>query len=332
MSPNHRRGFTLIELLVVIAVIAVLLALLLPAVQQAREAARMTTCRNRLKQIALAVHNYENAEGVFPFGASTRSNATDEYSGFEWRSTGFVHLLPYLEQSQLHSRYNFNCGTGGCGDRRGSVAQTAFLLADGLEVMRCPSSGASEIRVEPREGHLDASSSGTAAASSYCFNSGRKWGIRGFNDYFARSLAGRNPSLVGPFSANSSTRFRDILDGTSSTFLLGEAEQDDRHTDPSVCCRGDSSVQQRFHAFWTEADFHVMRSTEMAAYRTIGACVARENPRNWKECAYTFGSPHAGGLHMALCDGSIRFVSENINRKIWQNLGSMADGQVIGSY
>ena len=102
-SRPHRRGLTLIELLVVIAIIAILIVLLLPAVQQAREAARRTSCRNNLKQIGLAIHNYHDAHRTFPPGGITIGGWQDSLNGSTWS----VAILPYLDQATLYRRYSF---------------------------------------------------------------------------------------------------------------------------------------------------------------------------------------------------------------------------------
>ena len=115
------RGFTLIELLVVIAIIAVLIALLVPAVQKVREAAAKTQCQNHLKQIATACHNYHDQNKSLPPGANVRAGASDMFDGEEWRETGFVHLLPYLEQVPLYENYDFTIGTG-CVDGSGGTS------------------------------------------------------------------------------------------------------------------------------------------------------------------------------------------------------------------
>jgi prepilin-type N-terminal cleavage/methylation domain-containing protein len=327
---TSRRGFTLIELLVVIAVIALLIALLLPAVQNAREAARRMQCRNNLRQIALALHNYHGSYTMFPFGAGTRPGATDPFTDFEWRATGFTLLLPYLDQQPLYALYDFNCGTGGCGDvAMNPQPQTQFLRQSNLAVFRCPSGF--ELSINPREGHLDASNGGVTFGSSYCFNSGRKWSTSP-TAYFGRSLASRDPARVGPFAGNSSTRLRDIRDGTSNTILVGEAEQDDRGTNPAACCGGNTEVNLRRHAFWMEADHHVMRSTEFPPFQSIGQCVSVLKPLFWMECTYVFGGPHEGVVHVSLCDGSVRTISENVDNMLWRCLGPMADGQVIGEF
>jgi prepilin-type N-terminal cleavage/methylation domain-containing protein/prepilin-type processing-associated H-X9-DG protein len=331
-SHGRMRGFTLIELLVVIAIIAILIALLLPAVQQAREAARRSTCKNNLKQIALALHDYQETYKVFPFGAASRANPGTNVDGVEWRATGFIAILPFMEEKPLYDLYNPNWGTGGSLDTSpGDNMQAAFLAQTKLAKYNCPSSTATNINENPRDGHLDNVDVGSTFASSYAFNSGRKYGT-GYNNYWARYFSTANRVMRGPFTPNSSNSFRDLKDGSSNVLMVAEAEQDDQATDPATCCGGDSSVLARRHVFWTEGDHHVMRSTEFPPFPTIGECVAKVGPADWRECNYTFGGPHPGGVQVALCDGSARFVSENINLTVWRNLGTMADGAALGDF
>lgn len=330
-KQEDRGGFTMVELLVAMAIITLLMGVLLPAIASMREASRKMTCVNNLKNIALALDLYHDSNECLPFGAATSASATDQFTGHEWRASGFTSILPQLELWNLYKLYNFNCGTGGCKDiRLGDAAQTTFLSYGNLQVYRCPS-GPSGIWVQPRDGHLDASNSGKAYASSYCFNTGRKWGTA-YNQYFTLSLAKRDLTKVGPFSANSSTRKSQFLDGLSTTFLVGEADQNDTLTDPAVCCRNDEAVNESFHAFWTEGDHHSMRSTEWEPFPSIADCVYEMGPKNWKECAYVFGSQHRGGLHMALADGSARFFNDQIDISTWQRMGSMQDRQLVAEY
>ena len=293
-------------------------------------------CRNNLRQIAIALHNYHGSFDRLPFGAGTRPGATDPFTGHEWRATGFTLLLPYLDQQPQYNLYDFNCGTGGCGDlTSGAQPQAQFLRSANLPVFRCPSGF--ELSVEPFDGHLDASNGGATFPGSYAFNSGRRWGPRP-QDYFARSLGSRDFSRAGPFAANSRTAFSDITDGATNTILVAEAEQDDRATNPSVCCMGAVEVKDRRHAFWMEADHHCMRSTEYPPFSSIRMCVSfivppgGGMPGQWTECNYTFGGPHEGIVHAALVDGAVRTVSENVDMHVWRSLGAMADGQITGEF
>ncbi len=333
MKGKRKTGFTLIELLVVIAIIAILIALLLPAVQQAREAARRSTCKNNLKQIGLALHNYLETHRVFPSGALSRINPGDTVSGLEWRPTGFMLILPFIDQQPLYDIYDFNCGTGGCADTSGDTPQNAFLDQGKLPIYQCPSMSSSlaNLRVNPRDGHLDNTDAGTTYTSSYALNSGGKYNS-GRDDYWNRRsrIDNVNTSTIGVFFPNSSSTMADLKDGSSNTFLAGEAEQDDTSTNISALGI-DGDVTNRRHAYWTEGHHHVMRSTLNPPFPSIGECVSKTGI-DYRECTMTFGSPHAGGLHMLMGDGSTRFVSENIHITTWRNLGYMKDGNPVGEF
>ncbi|WP_417385114.1 DUF1559 domain-containing protein [Gimesia sp.] len=330
MSPMHRRtGFTLVELLVIIAMITVLIALLLPAVQQARESARRSTCKDQLKQIVVALHNYHDTHGMFPAGYYTRTNPGLTVSGLENRATGFVMLLPFLNQSALYNLYNFNIGTGGSPDQRGGqkqVDQLAFLNQTRLPVYQCPSADREilNLKLNPRDGHLDSSDSGSSYTSSYAFSSGNKFNAANGNFWAIYSGPPRS-SDRGIMTPNSGNRFLDIEDGLTNTFIIGEAELNDTLTDYSgtVTAIDNQDVVARRHAFWTEGMHHSLRSTFMPPFKSIEDCVISFGPDEWRDCNYSFGSPHQGGLHMGMADGSIRFVSEYIYLSTWRSMGSM---------
>ncbi len=183
-----RRGFTLIELLVVIAIIAILIALFLPAVQQAREAARRTGCRNNLKQLGLALHNYHDVHKTFPPGVIARSNnLQDAMHG------GLTLLLPQLEQNNIHSRYNFNLPWR----HPSNVAATNVAI----DVFRCPTAGAPV----PQDGGFP------LHGTDYAFSKG------------PRAYLCLRGNGGGMFDVNSRVRTADVQDGLSNTFAMGEA-------------------------------------------------------------------------------------------------------------
>ena len=187
---NRRVGFTLIELLVVIAIIAILIALLLPAVQQAREAARRVSCKSRLKQIGVALHNYHATYGLFPPGwVAARTGAdTSRSNYFGWSAM----LLPQLEQSNLYDRLDFSSNL--------DEGRNPEFISQSLELFRCPSDGY-PATYTTRSSHL------ALGVSNYPGLGGQT--ICEFND-------------TGLFGLNTSTRIRDIRDGTSNTFAVGE--------------------------------------------------------------------------------------------------------------
>ncbi|MFG0334479.1 MAG: DUF1559 domain-containing protein, partial [Maioricimonas sp. JB049] len=184
IDPSRRcgRGFTLIELLVVIAIIAILIALLLPAVQQAREAARRTSCRNNIRQFGLALHNYQSAHRLFPPGVLGTSGSR---SDGHLLTTWQTLILPALEQRVLSRQYNF--------DVRFDDPANAEVVKTTMSVFLCPS--------QPEDGLVD-----------------DRYG----NSHYA-AAAGTTPGADdGVLFPLSSTRFRDMTDGTSNTIAIGE--------------------------------------------------------------------------------------------------------------
>ena len=186
---RHRSGFTLIELLVVIAIIAVLIALLLPAVQQAREAARRSQCKNNLKQVGLALHNYHDTHRVFPFG---------NLGGKHW--TVEAMILPMLDQTALYNLWNFNT-TQNCFDLNLASAPNYPAGKQSIAVYTCPS--------DPNSGKLCTTYTGSYGN----YTMGTYFGIMG------TVLA---TPANGIFFSNSSVSMRDITDGTSNTVMVGE--------------------------------------------------------------------------------------------------------------
>lgn len=198
MPMKHRRAFTLIELLVVIAIIAILIALLLPAVQQAREAARRVSCQNNMKQIGLALHNYHGAHGALPSGwVSAGSQEVDRHNYFAWSA----FALPFLEKQGLYSLLDFDSDL----DSENNSQYLEFRMP----AFRCPSDDSSAVY------HSDAADL-DLSVSNYP-------AIGGF------ALCALNGE--GAFGLNSGTRFRDFTDGTSNTVIVGEriaAQPEDR--------------------------------------------------------------------------------------------------------
>lgn len=275
-----RKGFTLIELLVVIAIIAVLIALLLPAVQQAREAARRSQCKNHLKQIGLALHNYTDTYKVFPPASSYNMNASDPRNCV----SAFVFILPYMEQATLYQKWDFNYNQ--------TASQNSVANRTPVSAYFCPT--------RPRTSK-NATASSQDALGDYALSAGT-----------GHTNSADPAQSKGLFHMNSAISFRDITDGSSNTFMIGEKGVEYYET-----------LSQQFRWGW-----HSARSTVVRLNKFVGGTV----PGIYSDTNANFASDHTGGGHFALGDGSVRFVSENIDFTLYKNIGDRADGNVISDF
>lgn len=332
------RGFTLIELLVVIAIIAVLIALLLPAVQQAREAARRSQCRNNLKQIGLALHNYHDSFNRFPMGyidVSTTNNGTVMDGGWSWASM----ILPYLDQGPLYNQFNFNYLPHGEGSSFPQVVNNSRLCATPQSVFSCPT----DLKPPTMEQH-DPGQRGyisAMATTSYA-------GVHGpFAEAPCTASAGtlnftRPQSMLGMFSVNTCRSFRDLADGTSNIIMVGEvANQMQNQSKPnsmlygSVINNGGTNCVN--DSLGTSSMFQHVRG----AFKKINA------PLSVGGLYKVYNSGHTGGAHFLFGDGAVRFVSENIDHSqtsyddsnngngpfgTYQRLAGIRDGQPVGEF
>lgn len=312
-ATRLRRGFTLIELLVVIAIIAILVSLLLPAVQQAREAARRTQCKNNLKQLALAMHNYHDVNNALPMGMVHRIN---------WR----VSILPYLEQTNVYSKLDFGESFQG----NGVSHNTEVLGGIVMSAMICPSN-----IVEPLTNNAYGTNSQRMQYPNYL-------AIAGAVDPSAPNNAtvGKCNSFYGwhcdngPMKINEKVAFRDLTDGLTNTLILGEQSGRDE---------GMSYGDRRngYHGGWhgtggvdTTASFitGIGSGITPIQYQLNGTC------SDFWACGVPYlnsailNSEHTGGVQFALGDGSVRFMSENIDLVTLKNLAMKSDGQVIGEF
>lgn len=318
----RRRGFTLIELLVVIAIIAILIALLLPAVQQAREAARRVQCRNNLKQLGLALHNYHEAHSLFPTLAAT------SLYGYSPQAL----LLPYLEQNGLHSLIDFRQPLT-TGLAQAPVQNPLLTAAAGqvLSVLTCPSDAGDPISYD---GH-----GARWAGGNYLVNSGSGNGV----NYCTNA----NDGL---FWRGSRVSFRDLTDGTSNTVFMAETLFGSRQTaatlsDPQ---RQLKRVSGGSPCSASAADLSSRAATSYEGFRAGGwirstgydVGVHGYHTPNAKHPDLVFHgdvvsgprSSHTGGVNASLCDGSVRFLSDSIHGATLQLLFSRQDGQVVGEF
>lgn len=300
-----RRGFTLIELLVVIAIIAILVALLLPAVQQAREAARRSQCKNNLKQIGIGLHTYHDTHSVLPSGwiavdpATGVQAAHDGVSGAGWG----LMILPSMDQASLYEQFNPDV----------SIADpaNAGLLGNQLNVFRCPSDPQPEFWDIEEEG-----SPGTVLASLPIANYIAAFGTIELDG--CESPPGTAPVLSngqcrgdGVFYHNSAVRFRDVTDGASNTFMAGE-----RRTDGA--------------AGWYSTWAGMVPEGEEAFQRVLG--VFDHTPNDPVAHLDDFSSQHVGGAHFLLCDGHVRFVSETIDHNVYLGVGTIRGEELPGDF
>ena len=313
MSNPHLRtprahGFTLIELLVVIAIIATLVAILLPAVQQAREAARRSSCKNNLKQIALAMHNYHDTYRTFPPGYVSRINANfsttnwcintaagNEYSRAPWT----VHILPYIEQSALYDSLDVNLEFA-----TGNGAPVANILnkLQPNAAYQCPSDVFPQEATRGLGFSYRANGGGGVPTSFSCKNSSG-----GGNRYFF---------INGIFHHNSKINFRDVTDGLTNTFLLGECHV------KVVDITWASSAKHAAQAMpYVITHFVLQPNTPQASLANDAETMTNR-----------FSSPHKGGVQMAMCDGSVQFIGENIDLTLGRTLSTRADGLPVGGF
>lgn len=334
----HSRGFTLIELLVVIAIIAILVALLLPAVQQAREAARRSACKNNLKQLGLALHNYHDTHKRFPPGRVRTSGCgsnTWQTSNITW----LARILPQMEQSAIYDTIDWErgCGSNGATGANGPhSANPGGARRQIVAAYRCPSEpGRGRVRWVAPDGSVvnGATPSGSFAPGNYagCVGAVSREG-------------GTNPE--GMFGTNSGVRMRDITDGTSNTLMVAEFIIGFPHLqqNPGSANAGTGSQPHELCPTTGSPSTTGTRATgfswfygEMPNASWFSANTG-PNSKQW-DCGsnsnyinFAARSQHKGGVQVCLADGSTRFVSENINLETWRNAGDKADGEVLGEW
>ncbi len=312
---RRRSGFTLIELLVVIAIIAILIALLLPAVQQAREAARRTECRNNLKQMGLAIHNYHDTYNCIPIA---------DVNGTSNPISAHTRLLPGMDQAPLFNRVDFNVAY--------NHANNDFARMTNVPAFLCPS-------------NVDALPGTLGGRNNYYWNAGN--GIVMYDS----GLAGQ-PAANGVIYHMKKIGFRDITDGLSNTSAMAEKMTGDG-SQTIASPRTDTFQPGTYPTTPDEAlqQCNATNTTDLTkqGYSNVGAPWLQQYhstnqynhvlPPNGRSCMYppgristTTNSQHTGGVHILLCDGAVRFVSDNINLTLWRSVGSIAGGEVLGEF
>jgi prepilin-type N-terminal cleavage/methylation domain-containing protein/prepilin-type processing-associated H-X9-DG protein len=352
-----RRAFTLIELLVVIAIIAVLIALLLPAVQFAREAARRTQCRNHLKQIGLAMHNYHDVHLMFPpMQPDYQLNVPTTRNTAYFSSLAF--LLPDMELAGVYNSINFRISMGTITTTAGGpipASSPNFTAAASIvEVFLCPSDSNKNAAMNAGDG-------------TYVANYGwprNSTGISGERPVTAAALAGPNGFIPintlrsntldsGPVDANVGAR--EIIDGLAFTAAFSErlintdgtAEKDARRmwfTDLVRTPKTQQQILDRCMADLTpEAPWSsYIGGAWISAWPNVGNTYMHLMPPNSKNCYTTrsffdgsmftaASSQHRGGVNLLMADGSVRFVSDAVDRVIWWSIGSRDRQEVLSN-
>ncbi|MEK6261395.1 MAG: DUF1559 domain-containing protein [Planctomycetota bacterium] len=343
------RGFTLIELLVVIAIIAVLIALLLPAVQQARESARRTQCKNNLKQIGLALHNYESTFTRLPPGnfagnlpGPTAGSMICADDGLAWTFA----ILPYMEQSAIYNKIDnylntTNIGGSACGTtypgsaRIGVMVQHFTLynkiIPDGdkaISAYRCPSSilpaQVPDSWVVPglRAGHPSVPPQSLAMVG---------YGTMDYKGNGGGDLDGSG-MLSKNFESEGGRKFRDISDGLSFTAFAGESAYVTTNLSFTAAATGTATRTEDWPTWLGSVNTdESIRYEGESSEDPINGFVNPQRMASARsdDCAFSF---HTGGAQFLLGDGSVRFLNENMNITLYSWIHSINDGEVIGDF
>lgn len=327
-----RQAFTLIELLVVIAIIAILIALLLPAVQQAREAARRSSCKNNLKQIGLAQHNYHETHNVFPVSISWNQRTNDRQGAFSDK----VAMLPFIERNNEYQLTNLQQRPYEAGGWHGSENITA--QGGKIPVFNCPSES------------VEADGSGGRANFNYAVN-------MGVNRFNGTGFQGRHNGIgwyVGAGgNSDSAVKFSTITDGTSNTATYAEF---------AIEPTGSGRRANKFRVYnWANGgDANALRNDCIAkqaannqggrlgmrgrswAWSFVGSGAAYTHTMGPNEAAcHSFegdwmgstmmsaSSNHPGTVHVLFADGKVKSISENISIVVWRALGTRNGGETV---
>lgn len=324
MRHSRVRGFTLIELLVVIAIIAILIALLLPAVQQAREAARRSTCKNNMKQLGLAIHNYHDTHRQFPpLCISTQAGNPNGCAGFGAPNiSGLTLMLPYLDQAALYNQYNFAIGQS---DPGGTI--NATQMSTNLPALLCPSDPNQTVQMIGACLKFPYPSGNFNGGTNYVFAVGA-----GAWQFYTGGTPNATLGLTGIFLVNGNKRSRDVTDGTSNTIAMGEVLWVMNHDGNPGNAQGKPSWS---NGFGTQIGYSSTGGINFQ-WEQFGADCHGPNVTQGAPCGgarpAALQSKHVGGCHALFADGSVHFLSENIDQTTLDNLTMRADGEVIGEY
>jgi prepilin-type N-terminal cleavage/methylation domain len=347
VSERTKRGFTLIELLVVIAIIAVLIALLLPAVQQAREAARRSQCKNNLKQLGLALHNYHDIHNILPpetiHAGGIDCDAYISPTGpnrHVLNHTAYMMILPMIDQGAVYNKIDFSRPTGfakhnsctsltvpGAADRvYQDYVDGQPVTAQYIPVFMCPSERAPAPMTSTGAQHrMQNAQRTTYGLISHRVNSNHR-------PFKVRETSATWERRRSAFGFDGSARFADITDGLSNTCLLIET--------PIMKATGNdpdnNNLAGPFWSSWTYY-FSVSPLNERLNFG-VGINKSRPSGENGGDqnpplpFAWSAGSKHTGGCQMVMADGAVRFLNENVATEVVEGITSAAGGDILPEF